>query len=142
MNIVPVISALLTLTAGVGIFLVACQMMSTNLESASSNKLKALFSEAALKEISYLRDHINQLYEKVKKAYVDEDLEALKEANDIEDKIDDITKKMEDNHIERLSKGICSADVGAQYLSLSSNAERVADHLINVAKTINSYKDM
>ena len=47
---------------------------------------------------------------------------------------------MEDNHIKRLSKGVCAPEVGAQYLSLSSNAERIADHLINVAKSIRSLK--
>ncbi|MBO7648457.1 MAG: Na/Pi cotransporter family protein, partial [Bacteroidales bacterium] len=47
MDIATILSAILTLTAGIGIFLVACQMMSTNLESASSNKLKNLFSNAA-----------------------------------------------------------------------------------------------
>jgi len=110
--------------------------------AVSLRTVNQTFSEEALKEISNLRDLINQLYEKVKKAYVDEDLEALKEANVIEDQIDSASKQMEDNHIDRLGKGVCSADVGAQYLSLTSNAERVADHLINVAKTINSYKDM
>lgn len=28
--------------------------------------------------------------------------------------------------------------IGAHYLSLSSNAERIADHLINIAKSIRS----
>ncbi|MBO7446055.1 MAG: Na/Pi cotransporter family protein [Bacteroidales bacterium] len=100
------------------------------------------FSEAALSEISNLRDYINNLYVKVKKAYTEEDAEALDQANAIEEEIDDITKQMEDNHIERLAQGICAPDVGAQYLSLTSNAERVADHLINVAKTIRTYKEL
>ena len=47
MDLATILSAILTLTAGIGIFLVACQMMSTNLESVSSNKLKNLFSNAA-----------------------------------------------------------------------------------------------
>ena len=47
MSAVAIISAFLSLFAGIGIFLIACQMMSTNLESASSNKLKSLFSKAA-----------------------------------------------------------------------------------------------
>ena len=42
-----IISAVLTLIAGIGIFLIACQMMSSNLESASSTRLKSLFSKAA-----------------------------------------------------------------------------------------------
>ena len=79
MGTTAIVSAILTLLAGIGIFLVACQMMISNLESASSTKLKSLFA-----------------------------------------------------------KGICNANAGAQYLELSSNTERIADHLINVAKTIRS----
>ena len=47
MSVVAIISAILTLIAGIGIFLIACQILSSNLESASSNKLKVLFSKAS-----------------------------------------------------------------------------------------------
>ncbi|MDY6373294.1 MAG: Na/Pi symporter, partial [Bacteroidales bacterium] len=47
MTAIDIISAILTLLAGVGIFLVACQMMSSNLESASSKKLKVMFKKAS-----------------------------------------------------------------------------------------------
>ena len=47
MDIVAVLSSILTLIAGIGIFLIACQLMSSNLETASSNKLKQLFSKAS-----------------------------------------------------------------------------------------------
>ena len=40
-----ILTALLTLTAGIGVFLVACTMMSSNLESLSSKCLKQLFSK-------------------------------------------------------------------------------------------------
>ncbi len=43
---------------------------------------------------------------------------------------------MERNHIQRLSLGICKPEAGTEYISLAQNSERVADHLINVAKTI------
>ena len=94
------------------------------------------FSRQAVIEITQVKEKIAKLYEKVMKAYKDEDLNALEEAYKIEDEIDDLTKAMEDNHISRLESGICTVDVGAEYLSLSSNAERVADHFINVAKSI------
>ena len=97
------------------------------------------FSKEAIQEIRQVQSRISDLYDKIIVAYTDESIEALEEANVIEDEIDDITKAMEDNHIHRLEAGICGADVGAQYLSLSSNAERVADHLINVGKTIRKF---
>ena len=43
---------------------------------------------------------------------------------------------MAQTHIDRLNEGLCTPSVGAQYLSLSSNVERVADHLINVGNTV------
>ncbi len=96
------------------------------------------FSEKALDEIRELRNLLGELYEYALKAYTDEDLGALGKANVVEEEIDDFTRKMEDNHISRLTDNVCSPAVGAQYLSLSSNAERVGDHLINIAKTIRS----
>lgn len=94
------------------------------------------FSDNALYEISQLRKLIADLYKRTIEAYTSEDLEYLELANEIEDQVDDYTKMMEDNHIDRLSKGICTPSVGAQYLSLSTNVERIADHFINVAKSI------
>lgn len=47
MNLTAIISSLLTLLAGIGVFLIACQMMSSNLEAASSERLKKLFSKAS-----------------------------------------------------------------------------------------------
>lgn len=94
------------------------------------------FSAQAIGEIENVRDLINELYGLIMKAYTDEDFSAYEEAEKVEDKIDDYTKHMETSHIARMSLGLCSPNVGAEYLSLSSNAERVADHLINVGKTI------
>ena len=63
---------------------------------------------------------------------------ALEKAFETEEAVDDFTAQMAENHIRRLSKGSCTPEVGAQYLSLSTNVERIADHYINVAKTIKS----
>ena len=105
-------------------------------------KLRQSFSENARSEITQLNKMVHQLYDKVVKAYSDEDLAALDEANVIEEQIDEYTKMMEDNHIKRMGEGLCNASVGAQYLEMSSNAERIADHLINVAKSIRSLKSL
>lgn len=95
------------------------------------------FSDVAISEVRNLQSRINDLFQNVMKAYVNSDAASLDEANVIEDEIDDITEAMGANHIERLRAGDCTPDVGAQYLSLASNSERVADHFINVGKSIN-----
>ena len=94
------------------------------------------FSDYALKEIDQMNTLISRLYDATMQAYHKMDLEALGLANQIEDEVDQLTDEMERNHIQRLALGICKPQAGTEYISLAQNSERVADHLINVAKTI------
>lgn len=94
------------------------------------------FSETAVGEIRNMQQRIEDLFQKVMKAYVNVDAHSLAEANEIEESIDALTEEMEQNHIKRMREDLCTPDVGAQYLSLTSDSERVADHFINVAKSI------
>ena len=93
------------------------------------------FSDDAKYEISQMKTLLHQLFDKAIDAYQNENFTALDKANVIEEEIDDYTKRMEEGHIARMEKGICTP---SQYLELSSNAERIADHLINLAKSIKS----
>ena len=97
------------------------------------------FSESAISEVAYMREHIEKLFDRIIKAYTMKDKEALDEAYRIEDEVDRITARMEENHIIRLNKGICTALVGSQYMSLASNSERVADHFINMGKMVREW---
>ena len=97
------------------------------------------FSEFAIEDIEKVRLLIQSLYEKVMYCYANIDLDVLKEAFDIEEDIDVLTDEMVDSHIKRLNNGTCTAGVGAEYLLLVSNAERIADHFLNVGKTIREY---
>ena len=94
------------------------------------------FSDYALKEIEQMNNLIKRLYEAAMQAYHKMDMTSLGLANQIEDEIDQLTDEMERNHIQRLALGICKPQAGTEYISLAQNSERVADHLINVAKTI------
>lgn len=94
------------------------------------------FSDEVISEIFQLKTLVHSLYEKSLSAYSQESLDELKRANVIEEQIDDLTKEMEESHVERMNKGLCNANTGTNYMALSSDTERIADHLINVAKTI------
>ena len=97
------------------------------------------FSESAVSEVAFMREYIEALFDKVIRAYTRKDKDALQEAYKIEDEVDRITTRMEENHIIRLNRGICTARVGSQYMSLASNSERVADHFINMGKMVNEW---
>ena len=96
------------------------------------------FSEDAVGEIRDVRTLINRLYDKTMILYAEEK-NVLQDVYDIEDEVDDFTAKMEENHIERLNKGVCRPDDGVLFPELAGNAERIADHLTNVAKSTRKY---
>lgn len=94
------------------------------------------FTGETLSEIEQMREAIFSVYQWVMKAYMERDFKALDAANANENVVDDLTETMEKQHLKRLTDGIYSANVGAQYQELASDSERIADHLINVGKTI------
>ncbi len=94
------------------------------------------FSDTADEEIEEITKIVEQLYGKVMEAYRDGSEQALQDAYEIEESVDDITDMMADRHIARLSEGSCLPSVGAEFLSLASDVERIADHFINVGRTI------
>lgn len=94
------------------------------------------FSEVAVSEIHTLQSKIEALFREVMAAYLRKDTDALAQAETVEDEIDAMTARMAANHIVRLREKSCTPSAGAQYLSLASNAERVADHFLNVGRTV------
>ncbi|MBR0278216.1 MAG: Na/Pi cotransporter family protein [Clostridia bacterium] len=97
------------------------------------------FSDEAKSEIKAVHNLVEKLFTHIMAAYINNDKKALDLAYEFEEYVDIVTSEMADNHIQRLSGGVCTADVGAQYLSLSSDVERIADHFINVGKSIKKY---
>ncbi len=93
---------------------------------------KETFSKKALEEIEQIRGYINDLYKITIEVYESGKRSGFRKAKKIEENIDELSRQMSDNHILRLNNGICSALVGAQYLKLSSDVERIGDHLINI----------
>ncbi len=103
------------------------------------NETGSTFSEVALQETMQMEGLIDQLYDKIELAYSESNEAALEEAYDIEEHIDVITQEMAENHVKRLNEGICTLDVGSEFLAMTSDSERVADHLINMGKVIRLY---
>ena len=54
----------------------------------------------------------------------------------IENRIDSLEKELRASHIRRLSNGACSATVGAVFLDMISNFERIGDHATNIAEVV------
>ena len=100
---------------------------------------KLTFSPKAISEIQTLKATITNLYDEVMKTYKEDTLDYIDKVNEYEESVDRQKEEMGERHIERMNKGECTPEVGAIYLSLSSNAERVADHMTNIAYAVRSY---
>ena len=100
---------------------------------------KLTFSPKAISEIQTLKATITNLYDEVMKTYKEDTLDYIDKVNEYEESVDRQKEEMGEHHIERMNKGECTPEVGAIYLSLSSNAERAADHMTNIAYAVRSY---
>jgi len=103
------------------------------------NDIGQRFSDTANGEIMMLEGLIDQLFDKIELAYTETNEIALEAAYDIEEHIDTVTDEMSENHVKRLNEGTCTLDVGSEFLAMTSDSERVADHLINMGKVIRLY---
>ena len=94
------------------------------------------FSKDLLFEVEQLRETMGALYQATMKTYMDHDFDALIEVNRYEDQVDDMVARIEKMHLQRLMDGIYPASVGQVYQEFASDTERIADHFLNVAKSI------
>ena len=100
---------------------------------------KANLSYRAVSEIKEMRELVTRILQESMAMFEgrSQDLSLGNEINNIEEEIDERTRQLRDNHIERLNQGLCSATSGTVYMDLLTNLERIADHSTNVAYSMN-----
>lgn len=99
----------------------------------------AKFSEIATSQLGDMKSTIDRLYSSVIDAFANRNIGADEEISRIEEEVDDYQEKLAREHIERLEKGLCSAEAAGVFLSLISNLERIADHFRNVFRSMRNY---
>ena len=62
--------------------------------------------------------------------------EHLEEILELENNIDDMEKKLQQSHVERLTRNECTPEAGMIFSDIVSGLERVADHATNIAFSI------
>ena len=96
-------------------------------------------SEEAADELKAVNATINELFDVSIKAFDERERSYLGKVDELEEKIDEFSVDLENKHLDRLKRGICSPQVGSVYLQTVSNLERVGDHITNVAFSITQY---
>lgn len=91
----------------------------------------------------YAEEQIRDMFAKTKtllqyclEAFEKKNEEHLRDILVLEDEIDETERKLQESHVERLTKGECDAETGMIFTDVVSNIERVADHATNIAFSI------
>ncbi|MCR4715990.1 MAG: Na/Pi cotransporter family protein [Lachnospiraceae bacterium] len=105
------------------------------------NKKEYTFSKTAKKEIYVLCSAVNDIVTNTADVFIKSDLEKARVIEPLEMVIDRLTKRIKDNHVKRLQKGACNAEMGLIFEDVLLNLERVADHCSNVAMELSMLDD-
>ena len=109
-----------------------------NLADLSSEKIqkKLEFSRDARDELEGMYKYIVNALEVSIDSFEHQDLKKAESIMAIEDRIDRLERELRASHIRRLNNGACSATVGAVFLDIISNFERIGDHATNIAEIV------
>lgn len=102
------------------------------------HKEEIRFSEKAVKELDDLSAMITAQLDRAMDIFSRQDTRAvaLKQVEDVEQEIDDITEALREHHVDRLKQHKCSAKNGMIYLDILTNLERIGDHAENIATSV------
>lgn len=108
---------------------------SENIAELAENKKKdkIQFSDKGHKDLGKMYDAVLRALELSLEAREKTSFTAAKQAQEAEERVDELEKDLRDKHIQRLSKGKCMPENGVIFLDLLSNLERIADHADNIA---------
>lgn len=95
---------------------------------------RIVFSEAAQGELDTLFNKVLTIVADAHDCMKEPALTKLKEIEDKEQEIDDLVEQYKNNHISRMEKRLCSADMGMLYVEMLTDLERVGDHALNIAE--------
>ena len=93
---------------------------------------KLNFSKYATHELSVLRSAVSEIVALAVKAFVEDDLSVAYRIEPLEEKIDSLCDEMKLHHINRISDGTCTLQLGFVFNDLLTNLERMADHCSNI----------
>lgn len=99
---------------------------------------KLAFSEQAQDGIRTMRENVMQMFTITRTAFLSQNRQQLHEIDVLENNVDGMKKDLIARHFARLAEGNCSVDVSPYYSSVIVGLERVADHLVNVAYSIDN----
>ena len=91
------------------------------------------FSDMAKQELGIICSAVNEILSITVNAFANEDNEAAKSIEPLEETIDDMVMILKDRHTKRLKSGACSISSGLVFMEALTYLERVSDHCSSIA---------
>lgn len=106
-----------------------------NLADSAKNRIKdnIAFSGSGLEELKEISAKVNTILEYSIDMFAHNSREHMQDIMELENEIDEMERKFQKNHVERLTKNECTAASGMIFSDAISGYERVADHATNIA---------
>lgn len=97
---------------------------------------KLSFSHDAKEEIDNITEAINEILTITVKAFKNDDIELAETVEPLEQVIDLLVAQIKARHIERLTRGECTIELGFILNEVLTNFERISDHCSNIAVAV------
>lgn len=106
-----------------------------NIADAAVARLKQNigFSESAKRELSSMLEMVIKITTYALDMFSSNNQEHMQEILDLEDHVDETERELQESHIQRLTRGECTASAGMMFSDIISGLERVSDHATNIA---------
>jgi phosphate:Na+ symporter len=97
---------------------------------------KIYFSSEAVRELNAIFGKLKIMQNLVIKSLEEDNLNLAYEIIKHENKVDEIVKKVNNNHLGRIKKGVCSMESSRYFSEILNNLERIGDHYDNIAYAV------
>ena len=97
---------------------------------------KIAFSAGAKEELENLNDALSEILSITVKAFKADDIKLAEIVEPLEEVIDELIDHVKSNHIDRLTKGECTIELGFILSDMLTNYERISDHCSNIAVAV------
>ena len=112
------------------------------LDSAKEMYEKKLsFSEGAVQELRVFTAAVRDIVSRATQAFLKGDISDAMSVEPLEECIDELNVAIKKRHVDRLTAGQCTIELGFILSDISTNLERVSDHCSNIAMCVIEEQD-
>lgn len=101
---------------------------------------KIHFSSKVLEEIGEMKKVSLEAMDKLEKVRMGSSRSDIREIEEMEQKMDDMTEEYRNNQLERMQVGVCSDEACVLYSEMLTDFERIGDHILNIGQEMGEGK--